>query len=435
MLIMRTSPALQASGEYLLTGSISNVLYANSNREFFGVAYKQAKDGKRTYATENETCIKSLATVAVAATKAENVEYTNSEKVELDAMIRRAFNQLSGKKEDNQGAIVFQTNTATMSLCEGDVGKLQVRYAEQLGFDVVWESQDTCKVTVDNKGNVTALVSEGVCSVTAKVYGQTCTTVIMLRPKMADNVLEDFSHEGSALNLNTNSCSDVNNGGQWLSTFEGAQGVGFCTAYKSMNALAVRFGRSLEYLQNLQFDCITIRLYMDWEEVNESNGQVNRTHALRIGTKKEFIPTKEWYDFTVTKNELTSNCEGNTAKERYEDFCEKFNNAGSGRFLMSFHDGNNSIPMYIDSITFGFVDIEKKAAPTDAGETFVLPTAKLVAGETVLLEDYSVNVKVGETEIAVNNGKIITQTGTTTVEYTFVYDGITYKKTYTFDVN
>ena len=432
VMIMRSSPVLQSSGEYLVSGSISKVLYANSNREFFGIAYKQTEDGKRTYATESESCIKSLSSVAVGATKVENAEYTQSEKAELDSMIRRAFNQLSGKAENNQGAIVFQTNTAKMSLSQGDTASLYVPYAKELGFDVVWESQDNAKATVDENGKVTALVSDGVCSITAKVYGQTCTTVIMFRPKMADNVLEDFSHEGSALNINTVSCGDLKQSGTWLASFEGAEGVGLCLAYKSMNALAVRFGRSLEYLQNLEFDCITIRLWMDFEEVG--NNGVNRTHALRIGTKKEFIPTKEWYDFTVTKTELISNSKGNTAKERYENFCKTFSNAGSGQFLMSMHDGYNSIPIYIDQITFGFIDVEKKVAPTVAGETFTLPTAKLVARETLLTNEYSVKVKVGETEIDVNNGEIITQTGTTIVEYTFVYDGITYKKTYTFDV-
>ncbi len=435
VLIMRTSPVLQTSGDYLLTGSISNVLYKNSNRAFFGIAYKQSSDGNRIYAKENETCIKSLASVAVAATKLDDVKYTESEKIKLDFMIRRAFNQLSGKKENNQSALVFQTNTAKLSLSQGDTGKLFVRYADELGFDVTWESQDKTKATVDEKGLVTAHVSEGVCSITAKVYGQTCSTVIMFRPKMADNVLEDFSHEGSALNMSTNNCSDLKQSATWLESFEGAQGVGKCLAYKSMNALAVRFNRGLQFLQNLEFDCITVRLWMDFEEINGNSGEVNRTHALRIGTKKEFIPTKEWYDFTVTKNELASNCAGNTVKERYKNFCESFNNAGSGRFLMSLHDGYNSIPIYIDSITFGFLDIEEKTAPTIAGETFTLPTAKLVAGKTILSEDYSVNVKVGETEIAVNNGKIITQSGTTVVEYTFVYDDITYKKTYTFDLN
>lgn len=434
VLIMRSSPVQQTSGDYLISGSISKVLYKNSNREFFGIAYKQDSDGKRTYATENKSYIKSLASVAVAATKVENANYTQSEKAELDSMIRRAFNQLSGKKENNQGAIVFQMNTAKMSLSQGDTGNLNVRYAEELGFDIVWESQDKSKATVDKNGKVTALVSEGVCSVTAKVYGQTCTTVIMFRPKMADNFLEDFSHEGSALNMNTSNCGDLKQSGTWLASFEGAQGVGYCLAYKSMNALAVRFGRSLEYLKNLDFDSITVRLYMDWEEVG-NDGQVNRTHALRIGTKKEFIPTKEWYDFTVTKNELLSNREGNTAKERHENFCKTFNNAGSGQFLMSLLDGYNSIPIYIDSITFGFIDVEKKAAPTSAGETFILPTAKLLASETILSEEYSVSVKVGETEVAVNNGEIITQNGTTVVEYTFIYDGVTYKKTYVFDVN
>ncbi len=37
--------------------------------------------------------------------------------------------------------------------------------------------------------------------------------------------------------------------------------------------------------------------------------------------------------------------------------------------------------------------------------------------------------------VTLHNGKIITQSGTTVVEYTFVYDDITYKKTYTFDLN
>ena len=433
VLIMRSSPALLSSGDYLVSGSISNVLYLNSNREFFGIAYKQTEDGKRTYAKESEECIKSLSQVAVAALKAENAEYSNSQKVELDDMIRRAFNQLSGKAENNQGAIVFQTNTAKMSLSKGDTASLYVRHAKELGFDVVWENQDKSKATVDGNGKVTALVSEGVCSIAAKVYGQTCTTVIMFRPKMADNVLEDFSHEGSALNLNVVNCGDLKNSGTWLESFEGAEGVGLCVAYKSMNALAVRFGRSLEYLQSLEFDSITIRLYMDFEEVG--NNGVNRTHALKVGSKREVIPTKEWYDFTVTKSEILSNRNGNTAKERYASFCETFNNAGSGQFLMSMLDGYNSIPIYIDSITFGFIDVEKKAAPTVAGETFVLPTAKLVAGETVLTDEYGVKVKVGETEIDVNNGEIIAQTGMTTVEYTFVYDNVTYKKTYTFDVN
>jgi hypothetical protein len=217
----------------------------------------------------------------------------------------------------------------------------------------------------------------------------------MFRPKMADNYLEDFSHEGSALNMNTGNCSDVRQQGSWLSEFEGAEGVGYCLAYKSMNALAVRFGRGLEYLQALEFDSITVRVYLDWEEVG-NNGEVNRTHALRIGTKKEFIPTKEWYDFTVTKNELLSSRNGNTVKERNKNFCDTFNNAGSGQFLMSFHDGYNSIPVYIDSITFGFLDIEEKVSPTGAGQSFKLPTAKLIAGETVLSNEYSVSVKVGE---------------------------------------
>ena len=432
ILIMRSEPVLQSTGEYAISGSISNVLYENSNREFFGIAYKQTASGERVYAAENGCAVQSLAGAAVAAQSGLG-GYTEDEENELNDMIRRAYNQLCGKAEDKQGAVVFETNTARASLSKGDTGKLFVPYAEELGFHVQWNSEDESKATVDENGNVTALVDSGVCKITARVYGQTCSTVLMFRPAMAENVLEDFSHEGSALNLNQSRSGAVSGAGSWLKSFEGAQGVGLCTYYKSMNVLAVRFNRSLDYLKNLEFDSITVRLYMDWERV-ERNGEVTRTHALQIGTKEEYIPTKEWYDFTVTKNELISSREGATAAERYQSFCETFSNTGSGRFLMSFHDGHNSIPIYIDSITFGFVEIEEKSAPTVAGETFELPTAKLVAGETVLTEEYEVRVRVGETEMEVSGGAIVTQSGTTTVEYTFVYNGITYKKTYTFDI-
>lgn len=432
LVIMQSYPVLQETGDYTVSGSIKNVKYQNSNRKFFGVAYKQKQNGERVYAKANENAVQSLAGVATAALNKENAEYTEKEQTALNGMIRRAFNQLSGKAENKQGNVVFQMSALSATVSKGGELQLSVPHAKTLGFDVVWKSEDESKATVDENGLVRALTFEGICKIQASVYGQTCVCVVAFRPTMAENVLEDYATSASKYNMSASNCAS-GSAGEWLAEFEGAQGVGKCTYWKATNAMALRFNKSVEELRALQFDQITIRLWMDYEKV-EQNGDIKRTHALRIGSKHEVIPTKEWYDFTVTKNEMISSCAGNTASEKYESFCQTFSNGGTGRFLMSFHDGQNSIPVYIDYITFGYVEIEEKTAPTTAGETFALPTAKLMAGNSVLSENYAVSVRVGETEIPVQNNAITVQKGTTTVEYTFAFDGISYKKTWTFDV-
>ena len=444
----------EKDGAYRIYGSLTDILYQNSNRTFFGVAYRELA-GERVYASyidgQNERTICEVASKALNDLSAGHSE---DDKNYLLGMINDAYkNELGLGKDDTpetalKDALSVKANADNFIATKGDkislgdtIVSANSEVTDKLNLSLGVYSADE---TIVNAGKGLALTAaadkSGMTSVGSVLLGEKVTASerkVMVRSEMAGNMLEDYADECSAKPFNSDKQMWINGGGvsgatSWLETYEGRNGVIKLKSALSTNANDVRFfyNRSYEEMINLDFDYISIWAYFDKEGTFDiKNGSVV------LGPNVE---GKTWTELRLNKDDILK------THGSYEKFCARHDPAvnrsdiavNNGTRLFSTETEGEIV--YIDSVSFVKFFVSQYSQP-NGGEEFELPTVKLLDfNGNELSSDCQVTVTLSHSansnlrqissNVAVVDGKIKIHSGTYTISYAFEYNGENFVK-------
>ncbi len=356
VMIMQTKP-LQVDNSYKLKGTISNVLYGNSHREFFAVAYKETTSGDpavttRKYATTSVSDTRSLSYVASQALNDSKYSFNNDQKTILNNMIKKAYNAKAGNAETAMEDLpTISLSSTSVDLGFGKTQALTVNNLPDVGEQVAWSTEDTDKITVDEKGNVLG-IGQGEATVNAKVLGQTYSATVTVGAPTAkpSNQLEikdaQFNTAGNCDGGN------VGTGSWWpapiLPAFEGYQNVlKFATTDNSGNSAinkdaVMRFNKTSEELTALvpTIETITIRFYSEeayWMVTPSSTGKT--------------LDANQWHDVVINMSDILTMFEGEAEQDKINAFVAAACNTGSGKTRLFTAEKNKTF--YIACIYFG----------------------------------------------------------------------------------
>lgn len=166
--------------------------------------------------------------------------------------------------------------------------------------------------------------------------------------EVSGNMLEDFNDPTRTHNLERNNNNTTKNT-KWFSYFEGRYGVVSATNDK-YNSFAIRFAKTEDELNALDFDYITVDAWFDYE------GSLNISTA---SGETQVVSGKQWVQVILTKEQIVNNqsnfYNSNTAnKEKgggIKAFAFRHYSGGSGNYLFS--TGIKNVTYYIDGVSFG----------------------------------------------------------------------------------
>ncbi len=271
------------------------------------------------------------------------------------------------------------------------------------------------------------------------------------------NVLQSFDVQTSTadvLKSTTGANYDTEENGfynVWHENYQGRTGVVETVTTSGgkygMGKVALRFNRTAEELAAMQFDYISV-----WAWINGEDGQTYQVNAGNAVLEQE-VQANAWQEIRIYKEDIESEKSYwyNDTKG-YQGARDWFNHAhaqdGTGDYLFNIKlpqatDQNDlttqsdAVKIYLDSVSYANVNVSQFTAPTSAGESFTLPTAKLLDETTALLTDeYQVKAELlGVGVLTVENNAIqIPYGGDYVITYSFSYGGIAYTKEITFTV-
>ncbi len=232
-------------------------------------------------------------------------------------------------------------------------------------------------------------------------YVKTIEFTFNERAEMSKEMLEDFNDPSSISNVpeitGYDAITYTNYSAEWLETYEGRTGVAkVSTSNAGANnelKVGVRFNKTKEQLQAMDFGYITVKVYVDAEG------------TFKVGTYKyQFasIEGKAWQEIRLTKDIIRSSSPKSwyyqntgAGKDPYDKFCDYHYNKGYGSYLFYLQDGSNvdaakQCNVYIDSVEIE--EAEKIVMPDGVLENFDTPesatrfsvTSSTTAGGTVV---------------------------------------------------
>ena len=164
---------------WYINGSISNVLYENSNREFFGISFMRTGEAGSyvyTYPELNsmDEMSRSMSEIAVKAREDKEWTYSDDQYEIIDKYIARGVNLANGAdKEATPSVTVSFAKTRSMCLV-GETFDLSASFAPAaLDLKLEYSSSDPTVAKVTN--NTVEILAEGTVEITATVknYGTT----------------------------------------------------------------------------------------------------------------------------------------------------------------------------------------------------------------------------------------------------------------------
>ena len=429
--IMESAPKAQGD-YYTISGSIVNIKYENTYREFFGIVYKTDENGEnRVYADFDEgENVRSISNVASAALNinAEKDIYTSQQKSDLLGLVKDAYNASIKNEESTEDLPTISATSVSLALEKDKNYQLNAinGIPEKLGIDVNYVSSDPTQVAVTDEGLLTigTATSEG-ATVTATVLGKEYTVATV---SAADNMLVDFDVEGSTANILQSTESE------WLEDYDGRQGVvktsttsgGTYGNYK----VKLHFDVTKAYMESLDFDYISI-----WAWIDEAGTWDIRSHEYNLETG---IEGQKWQEIRIYQEEIT------TAKTTwYHNFGESgarnaFNSVYASDtyngwsidhlFQIRSTAGGDPKTVYIDSVSYVKFEVEEYDQSQTTGE-FTLPTVSIYDNKALLSNEADITVTQGTKEYTVENGKVnFPYVGTYSIMYNFNYSGVSYCK-------
>lgn len=288
-------------------------------------------------------------------------------------------------------------------------------------------------------------------------YGTVSTIEHEFYARSYMNVLQSFDVQTSVSDVlasKTGANYDTEANGfytAWHETYEGRKGVVETVTTSGgvygMGKVAVRFNRSVEELAEMEFDYISI-----WAWIEGEAGQTYQAYAGNAVLEKE-LQANAWQEIRIYKEDIeSSKSYWYNDTKGYKGARDWFNHAhaqdGTGDYLFNIKlpqatDANDlttqskAVKVYLDNVSYANIKVGNFTAPKNVGESFTLPTAKLLDETTALLTDeYEVKAELlGVGDLTVENNKIqIPYGGDYVITYSVNYGGLTYTKEITFNV-
>ena len=170
------------AGQYYVRGSLTNLQYANINREFIGLAYyKTEEGGERKFAEFTESGARDIVYVASKTLNAGEYAADSDQDKILDSFITQGVNQANGVTEENKNQEVTITPSLEENTYVYNKAEKQLEVAglpENVNIAVDWfveESSTLLDKTAIETGLVKPLLYGGT-GVGVKVLGKTYTT-------------------------------------------------------------------------------------------------------------------------------------------------------------------------------------------------------------------------------------------------------------------
>lgn len=440
MNVMQATPKLDGD-YYYFNGSITDVKYENSFRDFFGVAYMEV-NGVRTYAEfatgEN---VRSVSQVASAALNDKTNNWNTSEVASLKGMIQKAYN---AKNDDdyttveNEALPTISAESAELSIVGGDTYQIDTLTGvpENIGVKVQYTSSSPAQVTVDENGLISANTVGGGATITATVLGEDYE-VAKIAP--VENMLVGFDGEESennAVKLGESLYTDGSGVAHpfetdWLENYDGRKGVlktmTIAGGNYGMGRLKVAFSKTAAEMAAIDFDYISI-----WAWVDVAGTYDVKSYNL---TLESGLQGKAWQEIRLYASDVTSttpasywaqNFGASNARDRFNRAyaSDSYKNWDSINELFNIKLANGAAPVkvYIDSISYAKFE-RNGETPTTTGE-YTLPTVTL--NDT--LATPTISVAQGTNALTVENGKVNLPTvGVYALDYAFNYNGLTYQ--------
>ena len=443
----------EKDGAYRIYGSLTDILYQNSNRTFFGVAYRELA-GERVYASyidgQNERTICEVASKALndlsAGHSEENKNY-------LLGMINDAYkNELGLGKDDTpetalKDALSVKANADNFIATKGDkislgdtIVSANSEVTDKLNLSLGVYSADE---TIVNAGKGLALTAaadkSGMTSVGSVLLGEKVTASerkVMVRSEMAGNMLEDYADECSKSQFARDMQTDTNGNvaTEYYEEFAGRNGVIKMKSGIGGNAGTVRYfyNRSYEEMVNLDFDYISIWAYFDNlgdgnETVKITNGSIVLGNAVEPG---------KWAELKISKADIDSD---KSFYKSYETYCARHDQAkqhgtpannGTALFFTSIA----GIDVYLDSVSFVKVSVDGDAPV--AGAKYSVPQVTLLGIDKQPLETTSTVTATRNGEaVTIENGEISNiYRGSYELNYVITVDGQNVNYTLSYNV-
>ena len=447
MNVIEATPQLDGD-YYYFNGSITDVKYENSFREFFGVAYMEV-DGVRTYAEfETGENKRSISRVASAALNDKTNNWTTDEKASLKAMVQKAYNA----KNDDDYTTVENVDLPTISAeCEAIAFETGTKHQlvapvgipENIGVQVAWSANSDC-VSVDKQGLLT-IANTGEATVTATVLGEDYTVASV---SSKDYFLVDFDAEKSKNNAveceGTNLYTDGSGVAHtfetgWHETYQGRKGVLQTMTTAGGNygngKVKVAFDKTVAEMAALDFDYISVWAWVDIDGTYDVG-----SHNLYL---EKGLTGKAWQEIRIYSDDITALSPNSYWTQNFgvANARDRFNRAYSSDahanwsninelFSIKLANGQEPVDVYIDSVYYSdfSVVVDEYDEPTATG-SFTLPVVKIRNGENALMtENYNVTVQKGwdNAELSVEDGQVVLPYSGAdyAVNYSFTYNGL-----------
>lgn len=354
MLVMPSTPVLQTegkyNGKYLINGSIGNIHYANSNSNFFGVAFEKTASGERVYANDQDNGIQNICKIASAALNESGDGLLDDEKAALQNAVKSAYNVSVGNDENNQEdlpAFNLQADDPRGNNVQSGSSYTPVIKGLPDGLDI----DVSCGIT----SGATASVAEGdsilvkdelktlVCY--AKILGEDYPFTITSTKTISESgIVEDFGSGANSRNA-IHKAVDAD----WTDKSAGykaeatdaknvkASGVVLRLAGSSQQGISFRSALSKDDLKTIlaQADTVSARVLFGaaqdrYQGKAYASGGTDSTLTVKFMSGVFTLPINTWVDLTISKTDLVRRFNGKTLDEKLDAFCSASANNGVG---------------------------------------------------------------------------------------------------------
>lgn len=297
--------------EWVVRGTIKEVKYNNTNRQFFGVAYEEKTDGTRVYADNQEKGVRSCTYVAGAALDSGDYANDATKTGYLNNMINNAYNRVVlGKNEhDEQVDAIFALPEVSAYNPVGTELQFSVSGTDGLDLPAIeWNVQKTndSKSIFDDNNKLVVFDETGRITVSTKVAGKDlvanvdCGTYLETFTANADNIKVD------------NQFRDSSTPGTWLESLtdstgatEYGVGMGSTTWTGSNGSIALRFNKTESQLKEIfndpNFQSITFRVL-----IKDGDASGNMTIKFFDIIERK-VAEDAWTNVTLTKADIFEN--------------------------------------------------------------------------------------------------------------------------------
>ena len=358
---MQTAP-VQKGDVYEVKGTISKVIFKNSNAKFFGIAYEELADGTRSYATSQDKSVRSIAWVAGAALNDESAELDGTMKTKLQDTIDDAYDVSLGNATDtgatlDLSTIGFKQTGAYYTLDKGSVTPLEMFGMPNIDlpieYSVVAGSGIPSSITAD--GVLTVNDETGYSFVRAQIAGSTKSLTVRNTPQMAEGMLNDFAYNNSGRTYDMNIYGMDTDGGRGYLLEEytdayGNKGYGVGKVAKGNEASGLRLNVSKAELKAMDIETITVRFLVEVADASVKNLSLNFFYIPEISNPSAMYksyPVNTWSYYTINKPADDS---------AWETFIDTYCNTGVGRSAWNkggFIVYSGTPTLYIDYISVG----------------------------------------------------------------------------------